>query len=925
MKGSYNNKYYYDLIFIFLLFVGFSACFFQNRLNEFVQKSRSDYELSDARNLQPVLRDRTEPLVLCRERLLTCFNNIFRNPETVVSSITFKAFVRELEAEMPSDFRAIAFKPDFQYAGARNFPSKYLRLIYSLNAEWIKLEKKTLLSGKIQEFSKILFGEGMYSRLANRVSLSYAEFCGKPGIVLIARIFPPNDSSEIEKEYFSKFQELPKRFGYRGTVFVFVPSLSFSDPKWIAKASAKPMPNLRQRQSSTQNGSSDSGLLNYIITFSSIIPILMAAHFFSRKYLFRNRGLATKFLVYAFMAIIIPAVALVQVFSSKTSIENFVQDFEKNDRLDKKLDVIEKNEYLLDSKILGNINVFLEKLQKYPWVDFFLKKYVTQKGTLQGRKVTYKLYEAGEINDLFQPLYKNSLSTFLMYEPKLGSQIISSMGQDDSFRIISTDDLDDSEKLSQAMLMLQKSAYNLPEPENKKASLAADAFQTFIESLFLSIGRKKMYEYLLEQNSMKIYKILDKQIYLYRHLGFDKNSRPSYVFFFGFTPHWIKKKTIISLSEEKIHSKSGFSDYAFCEKSSIENYNIFPERGSVEPGLLNLFHRMAEEEKGYLRAKLTIGGVNYNTISRYIPNLGHSAMVLEADNEKLKTRTSRLYAFSPALYPLLVILMMWLFFKDFYLKPLHETQRGINRIKAGDYKAFIQVQTDDEIGRLCSSFNHMAEGLQQKEYLSRFLSELTVEAIKTNDKPPVTRLKGAVMFSDIRGFTTMSEKLPPEEIVDMLNNHFTRMEEVIKSHDGTIEKFIGDAIMALFLPVHGKPNPAERACQAGLAMVNALSKLNRERESAGQFTIKTGVGISYGDITMGILGESSERHDFTVVGPTVSDAAQMEKYSKRAFETFVVVDEKTRQEIANRFIFQKIYSENNNSIWEVIKPVDGRN
>jgi adenylate cyclase len=139
-----------------------------------------------------------------------------------------------------------------------------------------------------------------------------------------------------------------------------------------------------------------------------------------------------------------------------------------------------------------------------------------------------------------------------------------------------------------------------------------------------------------------------------------------------------------------------------------------------------------------------------------------------------------------------------------------------------------------------------------------------------------------VLFSDIRSFTTLTEQYAPEEIVEMLNDYMTEMEAVIERHSGSIEKYIGDAIMAVFLPELGRAAPPQRAAEAAVEMGLALHAFNRKRAQAGRFVVKNGVGIATGELLMGSMGNLQGQQRYTVTGATVNLAAEMEKVSKQA-------------------------------------------
>jgi adenylate cyclase len=145
----------------------------------------------------------------------------------------------------------------------------------------------------------------------------------------------------------------------------------------------------------------------------------------------------------------------------------------------------------------------------------------------------------------------------------------------------------------------------------------------------------------------------------------------------------------------------------------------------------------------------------------------------------------------------------------------------------------------------------------------------------------------AVMFCDIRDFTTITEDLPPSEVVGFLSQYHSRMVEVIFSFGGTIDKFIGDAIMVTF----GTPDPsgddAERSVLAGLAMNTALAVLNAERERNGLVKIRHGIGIHFGPVIAGNIG-TEDRLEYTVIGDTVNVASRIQDACKSVGEGLLI-------------------------------------
>jgi adenylate cyclase len=162
-----------------------------------------------------------------------------------------------------------------------------------------------------------------------------------------------------------------------------------------------------------------------------------------------------------------------------------------------------------------------------------------------------------------------------------------------------------------------------------------------------------------------------------------------------------------------------------------------------------------------------------------------------------------------------------------------------------------------------------------------------------------------VLFSDIRSFTTYSERLDPQELVRLLNYYLSRMSDVIFQNKGTIDKFIGDAVMAIFGAPLSQPDHAERACATALAMMNALANVNAYQQSQGQPPLAIGIGINTGDMTVGNIG-SDKRFDYTVIGDAVNLASRLEGLNKY-FGTQILVSEFTMRACGEHmFVFREV-------------------
>lgn len=165
----------------------------------------------------------------------------------------------------------------------------------------------------------------------------------------------------------------------------------------------------------------------------------------------------------------------------------------------------------------------------------------------------------------------------------------------------------------------------------------------------------------------------------------------------------------------------------------------------------------------------------------------------------------------------------------------------------------------------------------ERQALERFLSPVIVEKILRS--PNEIRLGGenqiaTILFADIRGFTRLAERLPPQQIVELLNEFFSEMTDLIFDNGGTLDKYLGDGIMALFGAPWPKPDDVQQAVKTAAAMQRALAALNRQWQARGQEPLQMGLGINTGQVTAGNIG-SSKRMDYTVIGDTVNLASRL--------------------------------------------------
>ena len=244
------------------------------------------------------------------------------------------------------------------------------------------------------------------------------------------------------------------------------------------------------------------------------------------------------------------------------------------------------------------------------------------------------------------------------------------------------------------------------------------------------------------------------------------------------------------------------------------------------------------------------------------------------------------------------------------VSPIKLLVKGVGEIGRGNLDQEIRVRRSDEIGELTAAFNEMARGLREKELIkdtfSRYMSKQLADKLLFGPEKTRLELGGehrfvTVLFTDIRGFTGMAERLDPKGVISFLNEYFKLMIDAVSENDGWIDKFIGDAVMVIYgIPVKAGDD-AVRAVRTALAMKDAMAAFNERRSKAGLAPVRMGVGINSGTVVAGNVG-SKERMNYTVVGDTVNVAARLVSLSR---EENVIISEQTYSLVKDHFTIEK--------------------
>ncbi|MCL4562372.1 MAG: HAMP domain-containing protein [Chloroflexi bacterium] len=233
-------------------------------------------------------------------------------------------------------------------------------------------------------------------------------------------------------------------------------------------------------------------------------------------------------------------------------------------------------------------------------------------------------------------------------------------------------------------------------------------------------------------------------------------------------------------------------------------------------------------------------------------------------------------------------------------RPLLRVVRASAEVARGNLEVKVDSKGNDEVAILAHTFNSMVAGLQEgsiyRDLLGRTVSPEVREQLRQTFNSGTLRLEGqeaiaTVLFSDIRGFTNLAEKVDPATVFKWLNEYYGELVPIVTANTGVINKFDGDAILAFFgilpRPLDTQQS-AYSACRAAVEILAAIERLNIQRVERGEPPLTTGIGISTGVVTAGGLGTSDRLH-YTIIGDTVNTSQRLEALTRQLFNTTGVV------------------------------------
>jgi adenylate cyclase len=234
---------------------------------------------------------------------------------------------------------------------------------------------------------------------------------------------------------------------------------------------------------------------------------------------------------------------------------------------------------------------------------------------------------------------------------------------------------------------------------------------------------------------------------------------------------------------------------------------------------------------------------------------------------------------------------------------------ALKKLEQQEYVHVDAIATGDELEDLANGFNTMVDGLKERDKLRNTFGKYMTTAVMEHLLNGKVSLGGetlpvTILFTDIRSFTTISEKMDAQALVGLLNEYFTEMVGIVMQEDGVVDKYIGDAIMAVFGAPVPKPDDPANAVRAAVRMRHALRHLNERLKERGLAPLRTGIGIHTGEVVAGNIG-SEARMEYTVIGDAVNLASRLESSTKE-LGVNILISEDTYQLVKDKVVARQV-------------------
>jgi adenylate cyclase len=329
---------------------------------------------------------------------------------------------------------------------------------------------------------------------------------------------------------------------------------------------------------------------------------------------------------------------------------------------------------------------------------------------------------------------------------------------------------------------------------------------------------------------------------------------------------------------------------------TFEGYVDELRSGTRQPGearLLEAIRRQMDEHRADVTQQ--IGDVT---------NLVHAATRESAASAIDTERKVRALGWAITLAACALGVLIAAYITQSLVRPVHQLLTGTKAVQNGNLDVHVALKTADEIAQLADSFNHMVQELKQKQIIKdtfgKYVDPRVVDGLLRQQPfgEAGERRVMTVFFSDLEGFTSLSERMTPTGVVKLLNRYFTLMAKPIRDHRGIIDKYIGDSIMAFWgPPFTSEADHARLGCYAALEQQQNLARFEELLPEIlgmrkGLPAIRMRMALASGDVTVGSIG-SEDARSYTVIGDTVNLASRLESANK-LYRTQIILSEDTR-------------------------------
>jgi class 3 adenylate cyclase/CheY-like chemotaxis protein len=314
---------------------------------------------------------------------------------------------------------------------------------------------------------------------------------------------------------------------------------------------------------------------------------------------------------------------------------------------------------------------------------------------------------------------------------------------------------------------------------------------------------------------------------------------------------------------------------------------------------------LGNQDKSSLERDLDLASSSYSELLspwdvRGNTPLGIRGVAMARVNVVNTSQVTRTQIFLMVVVGFLLVLAIGFFISNQITRPLLRVVKASSEVARGNLEVKVDTRGDDEVAILAHSFNRMVAGLQEgsiyRDLLGRTVSPEVREQLRETFTSGTLRLEGqeavaTVLITDIRGFTTLSERVEPATVFNWLNEYFSELVPIVTAHNGVVNKFDGDAMLAFYGILPRLLSPKQSAffsCRSALKMLKAIEKINLRRVERGEPPLSTGIGINTGVVTAGGLGTSDRMH-YTIIGDTVNTAQRLETLTRQLFNISAVV------------------------------------